>query len=475
MPGPRYGAAMAISWIDAWLDFGRGLALLLVALAAHSWLDAARLPALARSLLLGLAYGGIAVVGMLSPIVLLSGYIFDLRAAAVGLAVTFAGLPGGLAAALAAAAGRAAIGGAGAAAGIAAVAVALLTAWALARAGRPRLTLLGAALAAGNIAVLLVFLPVAAMDVRVFAIQAFAIWLGTVAVGGVVQVHRRNLRLRGDLEAEVAKQAALAAELARAKAAAEGASRAKSAFLASMSHELRTPLNAIIGFSDVLARQMMGPVGNARYVGYAEDIRRSGEHLLDLVDGLLDTAKIDAGQVELRPEPIDVAEEAAMAARLAQPSAEAGCVAVEVACPAGLPAVAADRRAFRQMLLNLVGNAVKFTPAGGSVTVTAGPGPGGRGLRVAVEDTGIGIPANRLSELGRPFVQLDPQGGGLVARRGRDGFGLGLHITRSLVELHGGRLEIESEEGAGTRVSLLFPDERLVAAEASRPAVAYPA
>jgi signal transduction histidine kinase len=259
------------------------------------------------------------------------------------------------------------------------------------------------------------------------------------------------------------------AALIEAKETAERASRTKSDFLANMSHELRTPLNAIIGFSEVLKGEMFGPLGGPRYVAYAGDIHRSGMHLLDLINDILDVEKIEAGKRELHPESIDVAQAVLDALHLVEARAATAKVAIAHELPTDLPLLWADARSVRQILLNLLSNAVKFTPAGGSVTARAVATPQG-GIRLTVSDTGIGIEPQHIAALGTPFFQLDNP-----LTRSREGTGLGLSLIKSLVELHGGRLSIESEIGHGTTVTVQFPPravERSVPRPASRLAAA---
>ena len=237
--------------------------------------------------------------------------------------------------------------------------------------------------------------------------------------------------------------------LLEAKEAAERANRAKSQFLANMSHELRTPLNAVIGFSEVMMNELFGPIGSTRYREYARDIHRSGSHLLDLINDILDMAKIEVGRRELSPEPVDLAAEIAETMRLIQWRVGSG-VALETDLAEAPASAAFDRRALRQILLNLVGNAVKFTPAGGTVTLSVRCRPDG--LALVIADTGIGIAEEHMAQLGTPFFQAHAAD---VA--GKEGTGLGLALTKALVELHGGRMLIESTLGVGTTVTALFP------------------
>ena len=241
-----------------------------------------------------------------------------------------------------------------------------------------------------------------------------------------------------------------------AKNQAEFASRAKSEFLANMSHELRTPLNAVIGFSEIIYDQLFGNISR-RYVEYARDINMSGRHLLDLINDVLDMSKIEAGRYELHEEPVNLGETARLCATLmATRIAEGG---VEVVCGPELAAamVRADARAVKQILLNILSNAVKFTPPRGRVTVGVEAAAGG-GLAVRVSDTGIGMAPEVVTHLAEPFYQADSS----ISRR-FGGSGLGLAICRKLVELHGGRLEFDSREGAGTTVRVGFPRERVLA------------
>jgi len=244
-------------------------------------------------------------------------------------------------------------------------------------------------------------------------------------------------------------------ELRVAKEEAETASRSKSEFLANTSHELRTPLNAIIGFADLLAGQKFGPLGNPRYVGYAVDIRDSGQHLLELINDVLDLSKVEYGKLELLEEPVDVAAAAESCLRLMRPRAEAAQVGLAAELPPGLPALRADDRRLKQILLNLLSNAVKFTPAGGSVVLRARADA--EGFHLSVADTGIGIADGDLAKALSPFGQVDSR----LARR-YSGTGLGLPLTKAMVELHGGRLRIDSRVGAGTTVTVSLPPGRLL-------------
>jgi len=248
------------------------------------------------------------------------------------------------------------------------------------------------------------------------------------------------------------------AAIVAARQQAEAANQAKSAFLARISHELRTPLNAILGFSDIIRREALGPLGSPRYKEFTEDIHSSGTHLLSLIDDLLDLSKIEAGRVELREEVVRLDELVDSVFRfLQQRAAEAG-LAVGVEIPRDLPPVRADKRALKQVLLNLLSNAVKFTPRGGRITLRASRDPGG-GLHVSVADNGIGIAAADIARAMEPFGQVDSS-----LTRSYEGAGLGLSISQRLVTLHGGRLVLESEPGVGTTITVEIPPERIIAA-----------
>lgn len=250
-------------------------------------------------------------------------------------------------------------------------------------------------------------------------------------------------------------------QLRSAKEEAELASRAKSDFLANVSHELRTPLNAIIGFSEIIKDQLFGPMGNQRYREYAIDIHDSGTHLLSLINDILDLSKVEAGKFELHEEAIDLQAATKASFRIMRDRAEEAGVNLVLDMPAGLPRLQADPRAVKQIMLNLLSNAVKFTDAGGRVSVRArllGTG----GLRVQVEDTGIGIAEEDIAKAMAPFGQVDSS-----LSRKYEGTGLGLPLTRRLIDLHGGSLSLTSEADKGTCVSIDFPKERVSPLETS--------
>ena len=246
------------------------------------------------------------------------------------------------------------------------------------------------------------------------------------------------------------------AALLEAKEQAEYADRAKSEFLANMSHELRTPLNAIIGFSELMTHQTFGPLGDTHYEEYSDGIFKSGDHLLSLINDILDISKIEAGRVDLNETELDVERIILDCRRLIEARARETGLSVRTAVDSGLPLLMADERLVKQMLLNLLSNAVKFTERGGEITI-AGELANDRSLRLSVRDTGIGIAGKDIPKAMSTFGQVD----GALDRR-FEGTGLGLPLVKSLAEMHGGGFEIDSEPGVGTRATVWFPRERAV-------------
>ncbi len=259
-----------------------------------------------------------------------------------------------------------------------------------------------------------------------------------------------------DITERMQVEEALRAEKERA----EMASRAKSEFVANMSHELRTPLNAIIGFSEIMRNEVFGPLGGTRYKGYASDIQESGHHLLSLINDILDLSKIEAGKQELIEESVDVAEVVKSCRRVIGARANQAKVRVRTRAAKGLPRVRCDERALKQIILNLLTNAIKFTPEMGKISIRTKIRPDGW-FELSVSDTGIGIASADIPLTLQPFAQVDS-----TLSRKYEGSGLGLPLVKSLIDLHGGKIEIKSVVGEGTTVTVLLPPERVIAAAA---------
>jgi two-component system, cell cycle sensor histidine kinase PleC len=234
---------------------------------------------------------------------------------------------------------------------------------------------------------------------------------------------------------------------------AETANASKTAFLANMSHELRTPLNAILGFSEIIAQECFGPTGSPRYKEYAGDIHSSGAHLLSLINDLLDVAKIEAGKMEIEPQPLEARRTFDVALKLIGAKAREKHQELSIEVDASAPPLFADERALKQILINLCSNAVKFTPEGGRIQVLGTAARGG-GFQISVQDNGPGIPREKLDRIFTPFSQVDNR-----YDRQAGGTGLGLALIRGLAELHGGRAWLESEPGKGCCAYVVLPLE----------------
>lgn len=237
---------------------------------------------------------------------------------------------------------------------------------------------------------------------------------------------------------------------------AEEASRAKSQFLANMSHELRTPLNAIIGFSEVIRNEMFGPVGTAKYLEYAADIHRSGQHLLEIINDILDLSKLEAGKFDLSETEISPSRLVDDCLFLVRDRAAAAGLKLTVAIPDGMPALRADERALKQIVINLLSNAVKFTPRGGSVTIRGGISEDGC-CEISVTDTGIGMHETEIEVALTPFGQIDS-----AMARNHQGTGIGLPLAQSLARLHGGNITVRSAPGLGTCITVSLPVNRII-------------
>jgi signal transduction histidine kinase len=247
-----------------------------------------------------------------------------------------------------------------------------------------------------------------------------------------------------------------------AKEDAEAANRSKSGFLATMSHELRTPLNAIIGFSEIMLHEVLGAIGNEQYRSYVADIHASGTHLLQIINDILDLSKAESGKIELHEEVFDLHDTIGSVRQLISARVGDGGLSASVSLPADFPLLRADERKTKQVLLNLVANAVKFTPPGGHIEI-AGHFDPDAGLTLTVSDTGIGIAPADLARVLEPFEQVDSALG-----RSHRGTGLGLPLVKTIVERHGGYLRLVSEVGVGTRAGVTFPPDRAVPYPAAR-------
>ncbi len=258
------------------------------------------------------------------------------------------------------------------------------------------------------------------------------------------------------LETQGAELRELAQHLVQARDEASAASKAKSDFLANMSHELRTPLNAVIGFSEIMSGELLGPIGTVQYKQYAADIHDSGTHLLSLINDILDLSKIEAGRMDLHEEQVDFADIVESSVRVVRERVVSAELTLEVDLDDNFPTLHVDERALKQILLNLLTNAVKFTEPGGLVTLRA-QNSGKQGVTISVDDNGLGMEDGDIEKALAPFGQVDSS-----MTRKHAGTGLGLPLVKSLVELHGGVLRIDSEPGKGTSVSFTLPPDRVL-------------
>ncbi len=295
--------------------------------------------------------------------------------------------------------------------------------------------------------------------------------LGSVWVRLYYDVQKRdgegNPELGVGLVLNIDEQKRQEIELSEAQRAAEFANRTKTEFLANMSHELRTPLNAVLGFSEMISLCVFGPIGE-KYLEYARDIHSSGQHLLNLVNDVLDLSKLEAGKLELHESEIDIAHLVDECVMLIRPHAEAAQVTLDIDVPVGFPHLLADERSVKQVLLNLLSNAVKFTRDHGQVSALARIDRTG-GILLSVSDNGIGMSPAEIEVALSPFGQVDSQ----IARKNQ-GTGLGLPICKSLMELHDGRLDVISKPNKGTTLTACFPASRLVTPAGRRRKVGEP-
>lgn len=282
------------------------------------------------------------------------------------------------------------------------------------------------------------------------------------ATVSVSKVEARGGHLYAVILRDISLEKSTQQNLHNAKLAAETADQAKSHFLATMSHELRTPLNAVIGFSEMMEQQVFGPLGHPKYASYATHIREAGTHLLTLISDILDLSKIEAGKEELFEQEVNVSETLRAAMQLMNAQAESAGVGLKLDVPESLPVLLADETKVKQILFNLMSNAIKFTAPGGKVTLKA-YWSGGPNLILQIVDTGVGIAPEDISKALSAFQQVNRD-----THATQEGTGLGLPLAKNLIELHGGSLDLQSERGFGTTVTVTFPAERIVGQTAER-------
>lgn len=294
----------------------------------------------------------------------------------------------------------------------------------------------------------------------------FYIALGSMAIGihvfflyltqGLHSTALAMVEYRAEKDGLIAELEEASAISDEARLRAESANKAKSRFLATMSHELRTPLNAIMGFSEVMEKELLGPIGNETYRDYARNIYTSGNHLLHIINEILDLSRIEAGRYDLHEETIRLTDIAEDCERLVKIRAEARGLQIIEDFATDLPQVWADPRAMRQICLNLLSNALKFTPKGGRITIKVAPGPDG-GQILSIRDSGPGIPKEEIPRVLQAFGQ-----GSLAHESAEGGTGLGLPIVQNLITLHGGTFDLKSEMRKGTEVTVTLPRQRVL-------------
>lgn len=257
------------------------------------------------------------------------------------------------------------------------------------------------------------------------------------------------------LQREVERHRDVEVSLLTSMRGVRAASQDKSEFLANMSHELRTPLNAIIGFAEIMESELVGPLGSPQYVGYAKDVRESGQYLLELINDILDLSKIEAGQLEANLEEVDLRKTVDICLRMMTDQASEAGLTIELDAIEDVPAIRSNARMLRQIILNLMSNAIKFTPNGGRVDVEIGFDDATGSIALFVKDTGTGVAQADIARVMRQFEQVESAKGDL-----NRGTGLGLPMAKSLVELLGGEFRITSDLDHGTTVRVLLPVER---------------